>query len=138
MDRKKRSDSTQLSEKGADLSGGQKARISLARAVYSNADICLMDDPFASVDSEVKNKILNEVVFGELSNKTRILVTHSLDFIDKADKIIIIENRKITHFDTPENLKEEIDTKYGGGMIEESKMDNDNIGKFQLVLVGFL
>ncbi|EAR99969.2 ATP-binding ABC transporter (macronuclear) [Tetrahymena thermophila SB210] len=54
-------DQTQIGERGANISGGQKARISLARAVYSQADIYLLDDPLSAVDSKVA-KLLNENV----------------------------------------------------------------------------
>ena len=70
-------DLTEIGERGINLSGGQKARISLARAVYSGWDIVLMDDPISAVDSNVKHKIFEEVLWGELRNKTRILVTHA-------------------------------------------------------------
>jgi len=59
-----------------NISGGQKARISLARAVYSNADIVLLDDPLSAVDPEVANRIFNECILGALKDKLVILVTH--------------------------------------------------------------
>ena len=59
-----------------NISGGQKARISLARAVYSNADIYLLDDPLSAVDPEVANAIFSECVTGVLADKVVILVTH--------------------------------------------------------------
>lgn len=48
-----RGDKTEIGEKGINLSGGQKARVSLARAVYQNADLYLLDDPLSAVDSHV-------------------------------------------------------------------------------------
>jgi len=50
---------TQIGERGATLSGGQRARISLARAVYSDADIYLFDDPLSAVDPAVAAKLFN-------------------------------------------------------------------------------
>ena len=67
---------TMIGEKGINISGGQKARISLARACYSNADIYLLDDPLSAVDPEVANKIFHECIEGYLKNKLRVLVTH--------------------------------------------------------------
>ena len=67
---------TVIGEKGVNISGGQKARISLARAVYSNADIMLLDDPLSAVDPEVANKIFDECIKGALQDKVVILVTH--------------------------------------------------------------
>jgi len=69
---------TVIGERGVNISGGQKARISLARAVYSNADIILLDDPLSAVDPEVANKIFNECICDALKNKIVILVTHQL------------------------------------------------------------
>ena len=54
-------DSTEIGEKGINLSGGQKARVSLARAVYRNADIVMMDDPISALDANVRKKIFKQV-----------------------------------------------------------------------------
>lgn len=88
-------DSTEIGEKGINLSGGQKARVSLARAVYSEAEIILMDDPISALDANVKKKIFKEVFQGLLKNKTRILVTHAVDFLHLADRLVIIKDGKI-------------------------------------------
>ena len=65
-----------VGERGINISGGQKARISLARAVYSNADIYLLDDPLSAVDPEVANKIFHQCISGYLKDKIVVLVTH--------------------------------------------------------------
>ena len=78
-------DLTEIGEKGINLSGGQKARIGLARAVYSNKNLLLLDDPISALDANVKKKIFKEVIMGELKDKTRILVTHAIDFLHYAD-----------------------------------------------------
>ena len=67
---------TVIGERGINISGGQKARISLARAVYSNSDIYLLDDPLSAVDPEVANKIFNDCIKHFLKDKLRVLVTH--------------------------------------------------------------
>lgn len=67
---------TVIGERGINISGGQKARISLARAVYSEADIYLLDDPLSAVDPQVANDIFEKCIKQELSNKLVILVTH--------------------------------------------------------------
>jgi len=77
------------------LSGGQKARISLARAVYSNKDIFLMDDPISALDAEVRKNIFRNLIFGYLKERTCILVTHAIDFLYMADKVVIMEKGKI-------------------------------------------
>lgn len=79
----------------AGLSVGQKARISLARAVYSNADIYLMDDPLNAVDVRQSRHILESCIRGALKNKAILLVTHQLHFLEAADNIGVLMNGKI-------------------------------------------
>jgi len=99
-------DLTEIGLKGINLSGGQKARISLARAVYSDKDIFLMDDPISALDATVRKHIINNVLMKKLHNKTRVLVTHAIDFIHLADKICIMEDGKIIKNGTYEELKQ--------------------------------
>lgn len=73
-----------------NLSGGQKARVCLARAVYANADICFMDDPLSAVDAHVSKTLVECMVSGPLKDKTRFLVTHHLDVLPQADLIITV------------------------------------------------
>lgn len=82
---------------GLNLSGGQKQRISLARVVYSQADIYFFDDPLSALDSKVGAHIFNEVLGpnGILSGKTRVFVTHGVQFLSQADDILMIRNRDI-------------------------------------------
>jgi ATP-binding cassette subfamily C (CFTR/MRP) protein 1 len=85
-------DETQVGEKGISLSGGQKARLSLARAVYARADIYLLDDPLSAVDQHV-GKHLIENVFGRtglLAGKTRIMATNSIPVLREADRVTLI------------------------------------------------
>ena len=98
-------DMTEIGEKGVNLSGGQKARISIARAIYSQFDIVLMDDPLSALDAHVKNKVFEQVCLKELQGKTRILVTHAIDFLDKVDRILVMEKGKIIYDGTFEELK---------------------------------
>ncbi len=65
-------------ERGVNLSGGQKQRVNLARAVYSNADVFLLDDPLSAVDARVAKHIFRECVRGQLASKTVILVSHGM------------------------------------------------------------
>ncbi|XP_059413452.1 multidrug resistance-associated protein 1 [Carassius carassius] len=91
-------DATEIGEKGLNLSGGQKQRVSLARAVYRKADIYLLDDPLSAVDAHVGQHIFEKVIGpnGVLKNKTRILVTHGLNFLPQADLILVMEDGEIT------------------------------------------
>ena len=88
-------DRTFVGEKGYTLSGGQKARVSLARAVYNSADVYLLDDPLSAVDPHVANHIFEQCItryLKEEQKKTVILVTHQLQFIQKADRIILLKD----------------------------------------------
>ncbi|OBZ78499.1 Canalicular multispecific organic anion transporter 1 [Grifola frondosa] len=83
---------TEIGEKGINLSGGQKARVSLARAAYSGADIVIMDDSLSAVDAYVGKTILDSCLLsGPLAGKTRILVTHALHVLDKTDYIYVMD-----------------------------------------------
>ena len=73
------------------MSGGQKARMGLARAVYQDKEIYLMDDPISALDAHVRKQIIQNVYFGILKDRTRILVTHAIDFLNQADHIIMMD-----------------------------------------------
>ncbi|CAK1599802.1 unnamed protein product [Parnassius mnemosyne] len=88
-------DQTLVGERGASLSGGQRARINLARAVYRHADIYLLDDPLSAVDAHVGKQLFNECISGYLRHTTRILVTHQLHYLRAADYIVIVNNGSI-------------------------------------------
>ncbi|CAH1098768.1 unnamed protein product [Psylliodes chrysocephalus] len=88
-------DKSLVGERGTSLSGGQRARVNLARTIYSEADIYLLDDPLSAVDTKVAKHLFDVCIKDYLSGKTRILVTHQLQFIKGADLIVIINNGKI-------------------------------------------
>ncbi|XP_049801524.1 ATP-binding cassette sub-family C member 4-like [Schistocerca nitens] len=90
-------DQTLVGEKGITLSGGQRARVSLARAVYREADIYLLDDPLSAVDTHVGKHLFEECISSYLSGKTRILVTHQLQHLQTADNIVVLNKGKIEH-----------------------------------------
>ncbi|EQC40719.1 hypothetical protein SDRG_01791 [Saprolegnia diclina VS20] len=74
-------DRTEIGQKGINVSGGQKARIALARACYSDADIFLLDAPLSAVDAIVQNDIFTKCILGLLAKKTILLVTHCPEII---------------------------------------------------------
>ncbi|KAK9888685.1 hypothetical protein WA026_000915 [Henosepilachna vigintioctopunctata] len=84
-------DETQVGERGVCLSGGQKARINLARAVYKKADIYLFDDPLSSLDIHVCNYLVSECFKKFLADKCIILVTHHLQYLEGCTKILVLE-----------------------------------------------
>ncbi|KAK6635825.1 hypothetical protein RUM44_001079 [Polyplax serrata] len=85
-------DRTIIGDRGASLSGGQRARVNLARAAYKDADIYLLDDPLSAVDTHVSKHLFEECIVGYLKDKTRILVTHQLQYLKKADHIVLLDN----------------------------------------------
>uniref|UniRef100_A0A8C4URF7 ATP-binding cassette sub-family C member 10 n=1 Tax=Falco tinnunculus TaxID=100819 RepID=A0A8C4URF7_FALTI len=97
-------DQTQVGENGVTLSGGQKARIALARAVYQEKELYLLDDPLAAVDADVANHLMRKCILGVLKHKTRILCTHRTEFLEKADALLLIDNGKIVKTGTPADI----------------------------------
>jgi len=88
-------DETEIGEKGINLSGGQKARVSLARAVYADRDLILLDDPISALDANVKKKIFENVLLNHLKSKTIILVTHAIDFLHLVDRIVVMDEGEV-------------------------------------------
>ncbi|KAF1319126.1 Abc transporter c family member 5, partial [Globisporangium splendens] len=90
-------DLTEIGEKGINLSGGQNARVSLARACYSDADVFILDSPLAAVDTVVQSEIFSKCICGLLGKKTIVLVTHSVSIIDSAavNCKILVENGEV-------------------------------------------
>ncbi|XP_040286793.1 ATP-binding cassette sub-family C member 10-like [Bufo bufo] len=97
-------DQTEVGENGVTLSGGQKARISLARAVYQEKDIYLLDDPLAAVDTDVAAHLMDRCILGILRHKTRILCTHRTELLEKADVIVLMEDGEIVCTGPPEEV----------------------------------
>ncbi|RKO99373.1 hypothetical protein CXG81DRAFT_14602 [Caulochytrium protostelioides] len=100
-------DKTEMAERGANLSGGQKHRVSLARAVYSNSDIILLDSPLAALDAKVGRHIFEECFLSNLRNqgqKAVVLVTHQLQYLSQVDKIIVMKAGQIVQYGTYDEL----------------------------------
>ncbi|KAK3359696.1 P-loop containing nucleoside triphosphate hydrolase protein [Lasiosphaeria hispida] len=97
-------DMTEIGERGITISGGQKQRLNIARAIYFDADIVLMDDPLSAVDAHVGRHIFDSAILGLLKDKCRILATHQLWVLSRCDRIIWMEGGKIQAIDTFDNL----------------------------------
>jgi len=98
-------DLTEIGEKGVNLSGGQRHRVALARACYQDADIFLLDDPLSAVDSHVGRHLMDECITGLLAGKTRVLVTHQLQYLSSSDAVIVLsKGGKVIEYDTYDNL----------------------------------
>lgn len=102
-------DATEIGEKGINLSGGQKQRISLARAVYSDADIMVFDDVLSAVDAHVATHIFEKCIDTILRAKTVILVTHQVQFLSRADRVIVMEAGAVTHSGTYDDIRAKSD-----------------------------
>ena len=100
-------DQTEIGERGITVSGGQKQRLNIARAIYFDADLILMDDPLSAVDAHVGRHIFDNAIMGLLKDKARILATHQLWVLNRCDRIIWLEEGKIQAIDTFPNLMKE-------------------------------
>ena len=141
-------DSTEIGERGINLSGGQKARVALARALYSpESKVILLDgrsfwsvffcllkalpqsfvDPLSAVDAHVGEHLFQNAISGDVCRgATRILVTHHVHFLPRCDAVIILDNGTVTHCGSYENLVARgVDF---AGAIDVEKNEGDNKG----------
>ncbi|XP_052748998.1 probable multidrug resistance-associated protein lethal(2)03659 [Galleria mellonella] len=98
-------DKTIVGERGTSLSGGQRARISLARCVYQNADVYLLDDPLAAVDAKVGQAIYEDCIRGFLRDRAVVLVTHHVQFARHASLVAVMRGGRIVAQGTYQELK---------------------------------
>lgn len=120
---------TQIGERGVNMSGGQKQRISIARAVYSENDIYFIDDALSALDAEVGQKIMKNVFFKKLENKTRIMVTHKLSLLEGVDRVLIMKKGKIVFNGS---LKKAKRTPEYENLVEEiSQSENNQLDDFE-------
>ncbi|KAJ2490225.1 Multidrug resistance-associated protein 1 [Coemansia sp. RSA 2050] len=91
-------DLTVIGERGINLSGGQRARLALARAVYSRADIYIFDDPLSAVDAVVKRHILDNVILstGMLGDKLRVVTTHAEGILPFCNQVITVDSGNVS------------------------------------------
>ncbi|KAJ3033620.1 hypothetical protein HDV00_006018 [Rhizophlyctis rosea] len=97
-------DMTMIGERGINLSGGQKQRVNLARVMYFNPDIVLLDDPLSAVDAHVGRHLFEECICGALSGKTRVLVTHQLHCLPRVDWVIVMREGEVAEQGTYADL----------------------------------
>jgi len=122
-------DQTEIGEKGITLSGGQKARVALARAVYHDADVYLLDDPLAAVDAHVGKDLFNKCIIDELllgksksnvsstrpeRNATVILVTNALQHLSHSmvDKILVLGDGCVEEVGTFKELSSDPNSRF--------------------------
>ena len=97
-------DQSEIGEKGINLSGGQRARVALARACYANADVYLLDDPLSAVDAHVGRHLFDSCMCDLLAGKTRILVTHQLHYLAAADLVAVVKGGSISDIGSYDEL----------------------------------
>ena len=118
-------DNAMLGDKGINLSGGQKARLGVARALYANSDIVLMDDPISALDVKVGRFIMEETVHGYLKGKTTVIATHAIPFMKYFDEIWIMDEGKLIHKGNYEEIQQNEEFK----AIKESMINCDEKNK---------
>ncbi|KAJ2874948.1 hypothetical protein GGH93_002015 [Coemansia aciculifera] len=93
-----KSDMTVIGENGMNISGGQRARLALARTVYSRADIYFLDDPLSAVDAIVKRHILDNIILstGLLGNKLRFVTTNADNILPLCNQIATVDNGRVS------------------------------------------
>ena len=123
-----------IGEKGATLSGGQKARISFARALYSDSKILLLDDLLSAVDVHVGKFMMTETLLSYCKSKTRVLITHALYYLKYVDKVLIMENGKIVEQGTYDVIRNSARFKdiYSNMMKDEKKNRSNSINLLEL------
>ncbi|TFK53383.1 P-loop containing nucleoside triphosphate hydrolase protein [Heliocybe sulcata] len=123
---------SQVAEGAANLSGGQQARIALARALYSNSDIYLLDDVFSALDARVSGKVFKATI-EYLRGKTILLVTHDVKLADRADQVFVVSKGSIIENGRPKEilaslsqtkLHEVVGVEHGVHRDEQSNEDN--------------
>lgn len=82
---------TEIGEHGVNLSGGQKSRVCLARAMVAKPGLALFDDPLAAVDERTEDQIVDQLLFGTMAGSTRIVVTHRLKHLGRFDRVLFLE-----------------------------------------------
>ena len=122
-------DQTMIGDRGVNLSGGQKARVALARAVYSNKDILLLDDPLSAVDAHVVSHLFKNCILKYLEGKTRILITHKTHILEQADKILCIEKGMSVGFGPYSELRLSEDFISLMGSLKNQEEDEDKTEK---------
>lgn len=135
-------DVTIIGDRGINLSGGQKARVALARAVYSDSEVYLLDDPLSAVDAHVGAQLMEKCICGFLRDKTRILVTHQTQFLPKSDYVVLLKQGTVLAsgsyqslstnplcVDTFESYKVQKDSKHAPEVKEEAKEAEVSLGE---------
>lgn len=121
-------DQTELGEGGTNISGGQKQRIALARAVYANADVCLLDDPLSALDTRVGRSVFNNCILGAMKGKTVILVTNQLQYVKNANTVLFLNHGRVIEKGSYAELMAKQDGAFAQ-MMNESQAEEEDLEK---------
>lgn len=125
-------DLTEIGERGITVSGGQKQRLNIARAIYFNSEIVLMDDPLSAVDAHVGKHIMDKAICGLLADKARVLATHQLHVLNRADRIVWMKEGGIHKVATFTDLYEndaEFQKLMATTAVEEKREDEEEVNE---------
>ena len=120
---------TEIGEKGVNLSGGQRARVSLARAVYAEKKLYLMDDPLSALDASVGERVLKDCLMGTLAHTTRVLATHHLHVLEHADHVIALDHGRVVFEGAPKEYEQSMVASTGMGSMTHSSPFTPSMGK---------
>ncbi|KAG8268119.1 Multidrug resistance-associated protein 7 [Homalodisca vitripennis] len=115
-------DLTGVGEGGATLSGGQRARVALARAVYQDRSVYLLDDVLSAVDVQVARHILRHCIHGLLKDKTRILCTHQTQFLLQADTVVHMDHGTVIRQGPPGEVLPDYEEILTSSQLEEPSL----------------
>ena len=98
---------TNIGENGASLSGGEKQRLAIARALYRDPEIFILDEATSSLDSKSEEYVKTVIKALKAKGKTILIIAHRLSTVIDADKIIVLENGKLLEEGTHQSLYKE-------------------------------
>ena len=105
-------DRTEVGERGITLSGGQRARVALARCCYSRCSVCLLDDPIAAVDAHVGQHLVVECIHRFLHGRTVLMASHHTKFMTLFDHVIeLAPDGTLVALGPPSQFKDKVDEK---------------------------